>query len=334
MQFAQLKRRDFITLLGGMAALPLAVRAQKPERVRRIIMLMGNAENDPNGKAYTDAFRQSLQELGWTEGRNVRIDYRWAAGKPDRANAYAAELATLAPDVVLANGTQVLTALQRATRSIPIVFVVVADPVGAGFVKGLSHPGGDITGFSTFEPEIGGKWLELLKEIKPDLQHIAGIWEPAFKGFANIWHAIESSALKLNVQITSISLRDPTDDIEPVLAAFARKLRAGLIVLPTPANASARNRIFSLAARYRLPAVYPFRYYATGGGLISYGFDTLDLYRRSASYVDRILKGERPADLPVQAPTKYELVINLKTAKTLGLTVPQSLLVRADAVIE
>jgi putative ABC transport system substrate-binding protein len=330
-----MQRRKFITFVGGaVVAWPLAVRAQRSERVRRIVVLMGDAENDPNGKAYTGAFRQSLQELGWTEGRNIRIDYRWAAGSPDRANAYAMEVATLAPDVVIANGTQLLTALHRATQTIPIIFVVVADPVGAGLVKGPSHPGGNITGFSTFEPEIGGKWLELLKEIKPGLQRVAGIWDPAFKGFATIWRVIESSAPRLNVRVTSISLRDPNDDIEPVLAVFARELEGGLIVLPTPANASARGRIFSLAARYRLAAIYPFRYFATGGGLMSYGFDTVDLFRRSASYVDRILKGERPADLPVQAPTKYELVVNLKTAKALGLTVPPSLLARTDEVIE
>ncbi len=330
-----MRRREFITLAcGAAAALPLAVRAQQSERTRRIVVLMGNAENDPNGKAYTSAFQQSFRELGWSEGQNVRIDYRWAAGKPNRANDYAAELATLAPDAVLANGTQVLAALQRTTRNIPIVFVVVADPVGAGFVKSLAHPGGNITGFSTFDPEIGGKWLELLREIKPSLQRVAGIWDPAFKGFAAIWRVIETSAANMNVQVASISVRDPADDIEPALAVFARKLGGGLIVLPTPANASARNRIFSLATRYRLPAVYPFRYYAADGGLISYGFDTVDLYRRSASYVDRILKGERPADLPVQAPTKFELVINLKTAKVLGLTVPPTLLARADELIE
>jgi ABC-type uncharacterized transport system substrate-binding protein len=297
-------------------------------------VLLGNTENDSLGKAYSDAFRQGLQGLGWSEGRNVRIDYRWAAGSPERASAYAMEVATQAPDAVLANGTQVLTALQKATRNIPIVFVVVADPVGAGFVKDLSHPGGNITGFSTFEPEIGGKWLELLKEIQPSLQRVAGIGDPTFKAFVKVWRVIESSAPKLNVQVTSISFRDPTDNIEPVLAKFARELGGGLIVLPTPTNASARDRIFSLASRHRLSAVYPFRYYATGGGLMSYGFDTVDLFRRSASYVDRILRGERPADLPVQAPVKFELVINRKTAKALDLTVPPSLIARADEVIE
>ena len=329
-----MRRREFITLLGGAISWPVTARAQQSERVRRVIVLMGNAENDPYGKAYAGAFRQSLQELGWIEGRNVRIDYRWSAGKSDRANANAKELAALAPDVVLANGTVVLAALQRTTRRIPIVFVVVADPVGGGFVESLSRPGGNITGFSTFEPEIGSKWLELLKEMKPDLQRVAGIWDPTFKGFATIWSAIESSALRLNVQVRSISLHEPSDDIESSLAVFARELGGGLIVLPTPANANARDRIFSLAARHRLPAVYPFRYFATDGGLMSYGFDTVDLFRRSASYVDRILKGEKPADLPVQAPTKYELVINLRAAKPIGLSVPPTLLSRADEVIE
>ena len=330
-----MERRGFISLLCGAAvAWPLVARAQQPDGMRRIIMLMGNAENDPNGKVSTDAIRQSLKELGWTEGRNIRIEYRWTAGSPDRASAYAKEVATLNPDAVLANGTQVLTALQQTTRSIPIVFVVVADPLGAGFVRDLAHPGGNITGFSTFEREIGGKWLELLKEIKPDLQRVAGIWDPAFKGFATIWRVIESSAMKMGVQVTSIRFHDPTDDIESTVAMFAREPGGGLIVLPTPTNASARGRIFSLAARHRLPAVYPFRYYATGGGLMAYGFDTLDLYRQSASYIDRILKGEKPGNLPVQAPTKFELSINLKTAKALGLTVPPAMLTRADEVIE
>ena len=330
-----MKRREFITLLGGAAlAWPVAARAQQAERVRRVLVLMGSAETDPNGQASTATFRRSLQELGWTDGRNIKIDYRWTAGKPDRARDYATKLATLAPDVIVANGTQVLTALQRATRSIPIVFVVVADPVGAGFVHDLAHPGGNITGFSTFEAEIGGKWLQLLKEIKPGLTRAAGILDPAFKGFAGMWRVIESLAPRLGVQLTSINLHDPTDDIESALAAFAQEPGGGTIVLPTPANSSARARIISLMARHRLPAVYPFRYYATGGGLMTYGFDTVDLYRRSASYVDRILKGEKPASLPVEGPTKYELVINVKTAKALGLTVSPTLLARADQVIE
>ena len=330
-----MRRREFITLLGGATlARTVSARAQQIERVRRILVLMGGAENDPNGQAATVAFRQGLQKLGWTDGQNIRIDYRWAAGQPDRASVYATELAALAPDIILANGTQVLAALQRVTRSIPIVFVVVADPVGGGFIQDVARPGGNITGFSTFEPEIGGKWLELLKEIDPDLRRAATILDPAFKGFATIWNVIESVAPRLGVQATSITFHDPTDDIESALAIFARESGGGLIVLPTPTNSSARDRIVALAARQRLPAVYPFPYYAAGGGLMSYGFDTADLYRRSGSYVDRIFKGEKPADLPVQAPSKFELVINLKAAKALGLTVPSSLLATADKVIE
>jgi putative ABC transport system substrate-binding protein len=330
-----MRRREFITLLSGATvAWPFSARAQQSERVRRILVLMGSAEDDPNGHASIATFRRGLQELGWADGRNIRIDYRWTAGKPDRARDYATESVTLAPDVIVANGTQVLTALKPATRSIPIVFVVVADPVGAGFIQDLAHPGGNITGFSTFEPEIGGKWLELLKDIKPGLSRVAGIFDPAFRGFAAIWRAIESLAPRLGVQLTSINFHDPTDHIESAVAMFAQEPGGGLIVLPTPANSSARDRIIALAARHRLPAVYPFRYYATGGGLMTYGFDTVDLYRRCASYVDRILKGERPADLPVEGPTKYELVINLKTAKALGLTVSPTLLTFADQVIE
>jgi len=328
------RRRDFIKVVGGsVATFPLAARAQQPERMRRIGVLMGSAENDPNGQAASKAFRQALKELGWTD-RNIQIDYRWTAGNPDRASTYAEEVAARAPDVILANGTFVLTALQRATRSIPIVFVVVANPVDAGFVQNLAHPEGNITGFSTFEPEIGGKWMELLKEVKPGLQRVAGILDPAFTGFAGMWRVVESLAQSFGVQVTRLILHDPSDDIESAVGVFAQESGGGLIVLPTPVNNNARNRIFSLAVRYRLPAVYPFRHYSTGGGLMSYGFDTLDLYRRSASYVDRILKGEKPADLPVQAPTKYELVINLKTAKALGLAVPPTLLDRADEIIE
>jgi putative ABC transport system substrate-binding protein len=233
------------------------------------------------------------------------------------ARAYAAELVALAPDVVVANGTLAATALKRTTRSIPVVFVVVIDPVGAGLVQSLAHPGGNITGFATFEPEIGGKWLELL-----------------ILGFATVWRAIESIAPRFGLGVTSVVHRDPDDDIEAAIAAFAQEPGGGLIVLPTPANNASRARIFSVAARHRLPAIYPFRLYATDGGLMSYGFDSRDLFRRGASYVDRILKGEKPADLPVQAPTKYELLINLKAAKALRLEVPPTLLARADEVIE
>jgi putative tryptophan/tyrosine transport system substrate-binding protein len=329
-----MRRRQFITLLGGAAAWPLAARAQQGERMRRIGVIMVNAESDPEGQTRIRAFRQRLQELGWAEGRNVRIEYRWGAGDVDRARAYAAELVSLAPDVILSNGSPALAALHRATRGIPVVFVVVVDPVGAGYVQSLARPGGNITGFSTFEPEIGSKWLELLKEARSDLRRVAGILDPNFRGFAAVWDAIEGMAPTLGLGVTKVALRDATDDIESTVAAFAQEPGGGLIVLPTAINNVSRDRIFSLAARHRLPAVYPFRHYATDGGLMSYGFDTPDLFRRGASYIDRILKGEKPADLPVQAPTKFEFVINLKTAKALGLTVPPTLLARADEVIE
>jgi ABC-type uncharacterized transport system substrate-binding protein len=329
------RRRQFITLLGGAAAAwPLAARAQQRERMRRIGVLAAYAENDPEAQARINAFRRALQELGWTEGHNVRMDYRWGTGDPDRARAFTTELLSLAPDVIVAHGTPALTALHRATRTIPVVFVSVIDPVGAGYVQSLPLPGGNITGFSTFEPEIGGKWLELLKEIAPGLRRVAGILDPGFRGFAGVWGAIENMAPRFGLQVTSLLFHEPADDLESAVANFAQQPRGGLIVLPTALNAVQRNRISSLAARNRLPAIYAFRFYATDGGLMSYGIDTVDLFRRSASYVDRILKGEKPADLPVQAPTKFEMVINLKTAGALGLDVPPMLLARADEVIE
>jgi ABC-type uncharacterized transport system substrate-binding protein len=296
--------------------------------------LMVNAESDPEGQTRIAAFRQGLAVLGWIEGRNLQFDYRWGASEPARAQRLAKELVASAPDAILANGTPALAALHRATRSIPVVFVVVTDPVGAGYVRSLARPGGNITGFSTFEPEIGGKWLELLKEIAPTLRRAGAILDPGFQGFAAVWQAIESLAPRFGLQATKLVFRDAADDIASAIAEFAREPRGGLIVFPTAINNLSRDRIFSLAARYRLPAVYPFRHYATGGGLMSYGFDTPDLFRRAAPYIDRILKGGKPTDLPVQAPTKFELVINLKTAKALGLTVPRSLLGGADEVIE
>jgi putative ABC transport system substrate-binding protein len=328
-------RRHFVCLLGGaMAAWLPTARAQQAGHVRRLAVVTVNAENDPDGQLRVATFRQSLQQLGWIEGQNIRIDYRWGVGTPERARVYAEELLSLKPDAILANGSPATAALQRATRSTPIVFVVVTDPVGAGFVQSQARPGGNITGFSTFEPEIGGKWLELLKEITPNLRRVAGISDPAFKAFAAVWRTIENLAPQSGIQATNVIYRNTSDDLESALAEFGREPGGGLIVLPTAINNFARNRIFSFAASHRLPAVYPFRHFATDGGLMSYGFDPPDLYRRGASYIDRILKGEKPADLPVQAPTKYELVINLKTAKALGLEVPPMLLARADEVIE
>lgn len=328
-----MRRREFIALLSGAAAWPFGARAQQSNRMRQIALMMANDESDPEGQVRVKDFRRGLQELGWTEGRNLRIEYRWAAG-PDRAPIYAAELVTLMPDVIVANGTPALAALHQATRSISIVFVVVVDPVGAGYVQSLGRPGANITGFSTFEPEMGTKWLELLKEMTPGLRRVAAISDPAFKGFAALLGAIESAAPKFGLEFTSVGFHERTDNIESAVAAFARVPAGGLIVLPTTLNNTHRERIFSAAGYHRLPALYPFRHYAVGGGLMSYGFDSVDLFRRGGSYVGRILMGENPADLPVQAPTKFELVINLKTAKAIGLTVPQTLLARADEVIE
>jgi putative ABC transport system substrate-binding protein len=329
------KRREFIALLGGAAAAwPVAARAQQGQRLRRIGFMMVYAEADTEGQVRMTAFRSALQEMGWTEGHNIRIDYRWKAGEPGRAGEYARDLLALMPDVILANGTPALAALQKATRDVPIVFVTITDPVGAGYVQSLSRPGANITGFSTFEPEIGGKWLELLKELSPKLTRVACIMDPGFEGFAAVWRTVEGMAPSLALHVTNVVLRDPADDIETALAEFAKLPGGGLVVFPTAINNLQRNRIFALAARHQLPAVYPFTVYATGGGLMSYGFDSVDQFRRAASYVDRILKGDKPADLPVQAPTKFELVINLQTAKTLGLTVPATLRARADEVIE
>jgi len=297
-------------------------------------LLLGMSSGDRQRQAWLAGFLQGLQQLGWVEGRNLQIDFRWGASEPDRAQIYATELVSLAPDVILAHGTPALAAAHRATHSIPIVFVVVVDPVGAGYVQSLSRPGGNITGFSSFEPEIGGKWLELLKAIRPDLTRVAGILDPAFKGFAGVWNAIEAAAPRLGLEVASVPLRDSSDDIESAVATFAQKPSSGLIVLPTAINNSLRHRIITVAARYRLPAVYPFANYTADGGLISYGIDALDVFHRGASYVDRILKGEKPADLPVQGPTKFELVINLMTAKAAGFTVPATLLSQANEVIE
>jgi putative tryptophan/tyrosine transport system substrate-binding protein len=330
-----MRRREFVTLLGGAAAAwPLAARAQQPDRMYRIGVMIVNGENDPEGQSRIAVFRRGLQQLGWMEGRNLLIDYRWGVSEPARARAFARELVSFAPDVIVVNGTPGLAALRDATSSIPVVFVMVVDPVGAGYVQSLARPGGNITGFLSFEPEMGGKWLELLKEIAPGLSRVAGILDPAFRGFAAVWRAIETLGPRVGLEVTRLAFRNPADDIESAVGAFAQLTGGGLIVLPTAVNNLHRERIISLAASHRLPAVYPFPPYTTSGGLMSYGIDTLDVFRRSASYVDRILRSEKPADLPVQAPTKFDLVINLKTAKALGLTVPPTLLARADEVIE
>ena len=328
-------RRSFIGALGGAAAgWPYPLLAQEAVRTARIGMLALYGESDPAGHVRLTVFREALQRLGWIEGRNLAIEYRWGIGDPQRARTSSGELIALAPDVIVANGTAALTALYQSPRNIPIVFIAVTDPVGSGYVQSLARPGANITGFSTFEPEIGGKWLELLRETTPGLRRVAGILDPGFKGFSAVWRAIENMAPGIGVQVMTIALHDEKDEFESEVATFAREPGGALIVLPTAINNVLRRRIISVAASFRLPAVYPFGHYGTDGGLLCYGFDSTDLWRRGASYVDRILNGEKPADLPVQAPTKYELVINLKTAKTLGLEVPPTLLARADEVIE
>jgi ABC-type uncharacterized transport system substrate-binding protein len=328
------RRREFITLLGSAAATwPLAARAQQPDHVRRIGVLMNGAADDPEQQARLTGFLQGLQQLGWTDGRNVRIDTRWGAGDVERFRSYAAELVALVPDVILASGSPVMASLQQATRTVPIVFALVADPVGSGYVASLARPGGNATGFASTEFGISGKWLELLKEITPGVTRVAVLRDPANALGIGQFAAIQSVAPSFGVELSPIDVRD-AGEIERDITAFARSSNGGLIVPAGPLAALHRELIITLAARHRLLTVYPTRFFATGGGLISYGPNTIDPFRGAAGYVDRILKGENPADLPVQAPTKIELVINLKTAKALGLTVPASLLARADEVIE
>jgi putative tryptophan/tyrosine transport system substrate-binding protein len=328
------KRRQFITLLGGgAAAWPLAARAQQGERMRRIGVLLSGASADPDAQANLAVFLQALQQLGWTEGRNVKIEMRQPFGAADKARKYAAELVALSPDVILCSGTANFGPLLQATRTLPIVFVSVADPVGAGFVKSLARPGGNATGFIQFEYSLSGKWLELLKQIAPGVTRVAVLRDPAITSGIGQFAVIQAVAPFLGLEVSAINLRDGRE-IERDVADFARSSNGGLIVTASALSAVHRELIIALAAQHKLPTVYYRRYYVTTGGLISYGYDLADQWRRAASYVDRILKGEKPADLPVQAPTKYELVINLKTAKALGIDVPPQLLARADEVIE
>jgi putative ABC transport system substrate-binding protein len=329
-----MRRRDFIKIVAGSAiAWPLAARAQQPERMRRVGVLMGRSANDPEGQAFVAAFLQGLQELGWSDGRNVTIDIRWFTGNNADARKYAAELLALAPDVILAHSSPVVAALGQITRTVPIVFANVADPVGAGYVESLARPGGNITGFTTYEYSMGGKWLQLLKEVAPGVTRVAVLRDPSIAAGPGQFAAIQTVAPSLGVELRPVDVRDG-DEIERAITAFAQSPNSGLIVTGSPLSAFYRDLIIALAARHRLPAVYWSRIWAAAGGLISYGPDILDPFRRAAGYVDRILKGEKPADMPVQASTKYELVINLKTAKALGLTVAQSLLAGADEVIE
>jgi putative ABC transport system substrate-binding protein len=329
-----MRRRAFITLLGGAAAAwPRAARAQQSERVRRIGVLMPLAADDAEGQARLTAFLQGLRELGWTDGRNVRIDTRWTAGKPDEVRKYAAELAALAPDAILTASSPALAALQQATRTVPIVFVSVIDPVGSGFVDSVARPGGNTTGFLLFEYSLSGKWLELLKQIAPNVTRAAVFRDTGNPSGNAQFGAIQTVAPSLGVEVSPVNLRDASE-IERTVATFARSANGGLIVTGSASATVYRNLIIELAARAKLPAVYYARYFVVAGGLISYGPDFPDQFRRAASYVDRILKGEKPANLPVQAPTKYELVINLKTARALGFDMPAPVLARADEVIE
>jgi putative ABC transport system substrate-binding protein len=327
------RRRDFITLLGGAVALPLAARAQQPERMRRVGVLMNLTADDPEASARVTAFAQGLQQLGWTAGHNVRIDYRWGAVDAESSRRHAAEVVGLAPDVILASASAAMGALQQTIRTVPVVFVTIIDPVGAGFVESLARPGGNATGFALYEYTLSGKWLELLKEIAPGVTRAAVLRDPTVGSGTGQYAIIQAVAQSLGVELRPIDVRDP-GEIERAIVAFAQVPNGGLIIVGAPGAVLQRNLIITLAARHQLPAVYPIPYFARSGGLISYGPDSIDPYRRAAAYVDRILKGEKPADLPVQAPTKYELVINLKTAKAQGVTVPDSLLARADEVIE
>jgi ABC-type uncharacterized transport system substrate-binding protein len=327
-------RRELLAALGSAAAAwPLAARAQQGEQTRRIGVLIQVAEGDPQARIEVAAFLRGLQELGWSEGRNLRVETRWGGGDAGRIRKYAAELVALAPEVVLALGGTVAGALQQASGTVPIVFVNVTDPVGRGYVASLAQPVGNATGFTSFEFGMGGKWLEVLKEIAPRVTRAAVLRDPAITAGIGYLAAIHALAPSIGVQVIPVDVRT-TSDIERAVAAFARTPMGGLIVTADPAAIVHREAIITLAARHRLPAIYPYRFFVTSGGLISYGLDNIEQYRLAASYVDRILKGEKPADLPVQAPTKYELVINAKTAKALGIEVPPTLLARADEVIE
>jgi len=328
-----MRRRDVVALLGGAAAAwPLAARGQQSNRMARVGVLIAVAD-DAEGQARLGAFKNGMRDLGWTDGGKVRIEVRFAAGSVAKANDYAAELVSLAPDVLVANSSPAVAALQQRTRTIPIVFAQVVDPVSAGFVENLARPGGNITGFVSLDYAFGAKWLELLKEIAPRVSRVGVLRDPATSGAAGQLGAIQGAASLLRVELTTLDVREPAV-IERSMALLAREPNGGLIVLANPTATVHLNLIVALAAQHQLPAIYPYRYFAVAGGLISYGADNLDLYRRAASYVDRILKGGKPADLPVQNPTKFELTINRRTAKALGLDVPPTLLAQADEVIE
>src|SRR5256886_1230869 len=328
------RRRAFIILLGGAAAAwPLVAGAQQAERMRRVGVLMSLSESDPEARAWVTALKEGLQRLGWEQDRNVRIDYRWSAGDDQRLRTYAAELVGMAPDVIFAGVTPALAALHQQTRTLPIVLVQVSDPVKLGFVASLAQPGGNMTGFATFEHPIGGKWLELLKDSAPGRARVAVIFDSQVRSQPPYLQAIEAAAPSFGIQLTLADVHNAAE-IERAVSAFAQQPNGAMIVVPNPLTILERDRIIMLAARHRLPAVYPYRFFAGSGGLMSYGIDLADQYRRAASYVDLILKGAKPGDLPVQLSAKFELVVNLKTAKALGLTIPEPFLQHADEVIE
>jgi putative ABC transport system substrate-binding protein len=328
-----MRRRDFITVAGAAIGWPLAARAQQGDRIRRIGVLTGTRADEPENKARLAAFEQALQQLGWTQGRNVRIDYRFGARDATTSRKQAEELVALAPDVIVSTGSFSTGSLLEVTHTVPVVFAIVPDPVGSGFVDSLSQPGSNATGFMQFEYGLSGKWLELLKQIAPGLTRAILLWDPTITSGIGQFAIIQSVATSAGIDLRPVNLRD-AGEIERAITAFARAPNGGLVVTASPLSVVHRDLIIALAARHKLPAVYYERFYVAAGGLISYGANFIDQFRQTAGYVDRILKGEKPADLPVQAPTRYELVVNLKTAKALGLTIPQSVLARADDVIE
>ena len=330
---ADVRRRQLMALLGSAAAWPLAARAQQPERMRRIGVLMGFAENDEVWQSYLAAFKRALQELGWTEGRNLRLYYRWPGENTERTRMAAEELVALAPDLLFVTTNPALPAVMQATRQIPIVFTWVSDSVGSGFVASLARPGGNVTGFHNFEPSMGGKWLEVLREVTRDVHRVAVLYVPEVAANIALLHSAEAASSTLGMTIVPAAVRNASD-IEQALTTFAREANGGLIVTPSPLTGTRRDVIIEMAARLHLPAIYSFGFYSASGGLLSYGIDQLESVRGAASYVDRILHGANPSELPVQLPTKFRLVINLKTAKELGLTIPESFLLRADEVIE
>ncbi|MFZ0068439.1 MAG: ABC transporter substrate-binding protein [Pseudolabrys sp.] len=328
-----MRRRAFISLIGGVAALPLAVRAQQRDRVKYLGVLWGLAENDNVYEPYLSTFKQRLQDLGWIEGRNVRVEYRFTGGVTERIRVAARELVALAPDVIFATTNPAVAALLQETRTVPIVFTLVSDSIGSGFVPSLAHPGGNTTGFHNFEPDLSGKWLEILKEVAPEVRRVAFLHHPQTAAHIRFLRVIEAASSSAGVTVIAAVARDASE-IEPALSAFAREPNSGVIVAPSPVTTFRRDHIIMLARLLNLPAMYPFRYFPESGGLVSYGIDQMEQARGGAAYIDRVLRGANPGELPVQLPTKYELAINLKTAKTLNLKISESFLLRADEVIE